>query len=251
MIIKIYINDKNQGFPVLNSKMEDTAIAWASNSYYGKKDREYRVIEVDNLFNQIEIYDIDSRDCTGGNAWKIYAVINNEKISFDLREQHLLDILKHSSVSNGIIQCPLVVIDRGAFVMLNGSYYNEYLQKENYKQNKKIANKDLKFGHLYDSLTDKSVYLGTTKRDNKTQLIFASLWTYNKTLMLKLKGSHSYKEDKGNVEDIREYIDNSIKDAEKTIESYKTKDPYWHIHSTKYYEDKIALYQEIKDKNGL
>ena len=163
-------DESKKGFPIHNETVRSTAEHWAKG--YGRAGKYHTIHNVENCFEKAEVFDIDSRDCTGGNAWKIKIGIatspsHYEEVIFDLREEKLLEICQHEGVKNGIIQCPLVVAARGQFVMEKGKFHKEYLASLEAKTMKKIPLKQLEVGGCYttgSATAREMIYLGKGKQ---------------------------------------------------------------------------------------
>lgn len=235
--IRIYIQKETlKGFPTrIGSKSEETAQGWAG------ADRI--VLEHENKFENAKILGISWRDCNGGNCWKISIQIDGSNIIFDLREQKLLEILQKSSVINGIIQCPLAVIDRNEFAMIGGEAYNDWMKQEEVKKTPKISNKDLVIGTSYSTglnNSDKKVFLGKHKINGKNSLCFGEptdKWTWCKEPLhfcdLKFMTSTKFKVIGKHYDNYVEMIEESIRENEESINE-RNKD----------YEDRVKNYND-------
>ena len=176
--ITIILRSDNKAFPVLKGSTSlETARGWGARYLRQGEQHTYEEFEIYNMIENAKIVSIDGRDCTGGNVWKIEATVNDKQAIFDLREEYLLEILQESSVINGIIQCPLVLISRNQFVMREGKWHKDYLRSVDIKNMKKITNKNLQIGYLY-SLDNENwhVYLGKCA----DKLVFVQWYPWSK-----------------------------------------------------------------------
>ena len=192
--MEIYVqNESKKGFPVYNETVRATAENWAKGWHGNTK---YHVIKTtSDTFTGARITEIDWRDSNGGNAWKmeidceIYTTKTTgkyETVIFDLREDKLLEILQNSSVVKGVIQCPLVVVARGAFAMEGGGFHKDFIKSQEVKTLKKIPISQLQIGVSYSTGSVKSeplLYLGKMETQNywgeeRKGHVFAAMRSY-------------------------------------------------------------------------
>lgn len=144
-----------------NTKTRETGERWAKSYQCGfKEGMIVNHIEKKNVpISNIQIIGLEHRG-NGGRAYKVIA----DGYYFDLREDILLDILMHSSVSNGIIKCDLIwckVASEMKLVRVGSDIHNALIKVTEVKKRGKIKMSDLVPNTVYKDIKGvEFIYLG-------------------------------------------------------------------------------------------
>lgn len=166
MASETYVSDAD------NKKTCETGQKWAeqkSNRYnYDTKSyykTNFSVEEVDNVpIKNVVITSLEHR----GQGGRAYKVIVNDRYYVDLREDVLLDAILHVGInSGGKLMGEYLFAKVGSqmkLIRINSALYNELIKSTAMDNTTKIKN--LKIGRIYESKTEKLIYIGkvdTTK----------------------------------------------------------------------------------------
>jgi len=150
-------------FPVEkgNDKTLKRAIDWAK----GWRTCTYKQFFVPNeKFENLTITDLEQRG-EGGRAYKVVLELDNSKYRFDLRENILMDIIKHQGIGKGgLLKGPFKFVLVGSqmkLMYIDGDIYKDATERDAERTGKRILDNELVIGGVYQSLNgNMSVYLG-------------------------------------------------------------------------------------------
>jgi len=161
IVEKIYKNYQGKKvidiFPVdaTNPKTLETALSWVKNG----KENTYAQTPCDNVpIEDVVIKTLEHRG-EGGRAYKI--LINN-KYRYDLREDVLMDVILNEGIdAGGRLKGKFVFGIIGSqmkLILIGSKLYNDACVVDIKRKEKPIKN--FKPGHIYESITNKEVFLG-------------------------------------------------------------------------------------------
>lgn len=143
-------------FPVDSSSDKTTALEWVR----GHKHKQFTF--PNKNFDNLIITNLEQR----GEGGRAYKVVLNNKFRFDLRENVLMDIIKHQGIGkNGLLIGPFKFVQVGSQTKLmftDGDLFKDATQRDKERtQIKKIPDNELTIGGIYQSLNGStSIYLG-------------------------------------------------------------------------------------------
>lgn len=154
-----------------------TAMAWASRSFYDHKSRSMidpgqpEILERKNDPFTITIIDLDVRS-EGGRAYK---VIDDANRCFDLREDQIVDVIKHTGIeAGGKINGTFVwgiTASTTRLVLVGGDLYNDMLERVGLTN---LPNDAFKFGHVYRKRDcSDHVFIGRVKVPRRNDVMYA------------------------------------------------------------------------------
>lgn len=160
MASETYVSDAD------NTKTCETGEKWAvqTSRIYNYTTRSWSpgkfvVEEIDNLpIKNVVITSLEHR----GQGGRAYKVILNNRYYVDLREDVLLDAILHAGINRGgkLMGEYLFakVSSQMKLVRIDSSLYNELIKSTAMNHSTKVKN--LKFGRIYESKTERLIYLG-------------------------------------------------------------------------------------------
>lgn len=176
----VTVQDKFQGFVVdsTNTKQLETAKRWAEQIIYGpydEKTRDYpekRVIEgTEHTYKNdgftLELSEAAESSSQGGKLsfWNCWITApDGERFLIGIAANLLLDVLKNTTVINGVVQEPLMFARCKGGVGMISRNMEAYKQAQADMAHKAKVSKGKtskhKVGHVYETIREKNIYFG-------------------------------------------------------------------------------------------
>ena len=160
-------------FPIdaANIQTRETAINWAAGYQYSSAHEPIEIHNEENIIDSVVLVNLDVRS-QGGRAYK---VIIHDKYAIDMREDVLLDCIKHKGIqAGGRIIGPFIFAVIGSqmkIILKDSELYRSIYNSDNKKTLKKIGITKLQVSHLYSTRNETyGVYLGKHTLQNYTDI---------------------------------------------------------------------------------
>lgn len=254
-----------EAYPVDPDSSQDNAKNWATENPYhlrvkGLINKKPLLFTIDNSeLENIFITSLEKRG-NGGRAYKVILQHNGENFLIDLREDTLMDVINNTGIeAGGKLNGSFCFVKKGSQLNLarEGSEFYKFAlatDERNKRAPKKIPNKDLKPGYIYESADGKTkkVFLGfiytITVSEGEVCLLRKNYIEHPPVKQL-LFYDISYFND--NYEGSAIAFNNGHIDGLRIIEKKYDIDLQMHINSTNTIEDLNNYYIDIKKTHSL
>lgn len=246
--------NRTKGFPIVNESQRKTAINWSGTKEF---------IQIPDKLENVKVDDFDDR--MNNKIFKAFYTMEIEgkltDIYFDIYVPEMLDIMKYGCIKEGVIQNPIVFLDRARLTMENGELHKQWLKKEKEKQEnketKRIPVSELKFGHVYKQSLNGKQYVFLGKCNNGYLLLESFSWSnemniefaYNHNLSIHKSLNFKYEINLSFTKKfLQEYAKARKEQLKNKIQEYKEQGYYSYRQRAEIYSNILKLQEETLDK---